>query len=546
MSFSIRPVFNLNKKNFRDLSLRSFSSSSTNNTSSTSKSPVVDFNDLKTTFQATSFIELLRGKIVLTICQIKPLVNHSEGLMKFMYKILGLNITNELMKLTFFGHFCAGEDESSIRPVVKRLETGGVGSILDYAAESDVQEESSDPKIAMQDVPASTTIGKVQGRVYDYQNEEICDQHMKTFDSAIRSVYNVSPTGFAAIKCTALGNPELLKQASTTLLEIRKLFHRLDKEKTGFVNKEDFLQTFNTKIEGKDILEYFNHLDVDKDGKIDYIEWTNGLQLEELHLLTQHCTVKGPLFASVLDDNERILLKKMKERIHTLAALAKTLGVRLMIDAEHTYFQPAIDNITNELAKKYNKKGEFPAIFGTYQMYLKDSRHRLLTDMDRAKKGNYKFAAKLVRGAYMVLERQHAKDHKLDDPIHNSLEDTHQNYNSAVEEAITRIAKGEDIEIMIASHNQQSVEKTVECMNKYNLSVNSGVYFGQLLGMADHLTFALGIKGYKAYKYVPYGKVNEVMPYLIRRAQENSDALSGAKLQLDLINKELSRRLFSK
>ena len=111
---------------------------------------------------------------------------------------------------------------------------------------------------------------------------------------------------------------------------------------------------------------------------------------------------------AALDANEVKLVKQMRERIYKLAKLAKDLGVRLMIDAEHTYFQPAIDNITVDLAKKYNN--DYPVIFSTYQMYLKDSRQRLKTDIERAKKGNYKFAAKLVRGAYMVLERQRAKD----------------------------------------------------------------------------------------------------------------------------------------
>lgn len=498
----------------------------------------IDFTDAKISFKSKSMSELLRGQLVFSACQIKPLVDNSERLIKFSYKTLGMGLTNQFLKWTFFGHFCAGEDEESIRPTVKRLEKGGVGSILDYAAESDIEESNE-----VVNIPESTTVGKVSGRVYDYKNEQLCDTHMETFEKAIRAVHNVSPTGFAAIKCTALGNPELLKRVSSSLMEIRQLFHRLDKDNTGYVTRKDFLDTFSTKIEGKDVLAYFDVLDTDHDGKIDYIEWTNGIKLEELHLLTAHCTVQGPLFNSVLDEEECRLFKRMQERITHLSKLARTLGVRLMIDAEHTYFQPAIDHITNDLARQYNKKGTFPVIFSTYQMYLKDSRHRLLTDLDRAKRGGWIFAAKFVRGAYMVLERQHAKEHNLSDPIHNTIDDTHKNYNMAVEEAIGRIANGQDVEIMIASHNQKSVELAVSCMDNHNLSPSAGVYFGQLLGMSDHLTFSLGDRGYKAYKYVPYGKVHEVMPYLIRRAQENSDALGGAKAELQMIKKEVWRRL---
>lgn len=522
--------------------LQSAAASSSTTTTATKTTPVIDFSDSRSSFKNKTFSELMRGQMVFTTCQIRPLVNNAERLIKLSYKVLGLSLTNSLLKMTFFGHFCAGEDEESIRPTVKRLEQGGVGSILDYAAEADIEQDEQHSQEVV-NIPTSTTVGKVSGRVYDYKNEELCDMHMKTFEKAIRAVKNVSPTGFAAIKCTALGNPELLKRASVTLVELRNLFYKLDPNGTGFVKKEDFLKTFNTKIEGKDVLSYFDAIDVDHDGKIDYIEWTNGLPLDELHLLTQHCTTQGPLFASVLDEEERALYKRMRERIDSLVELAQLLGVRLMIDAEHTYFQPAIDNITIDLAKRFNKSGSFPVVFSTYQMYLKDSRHRLFTDMDRAKKGNYRFAAKLVRGAYMVLERQHAKDHGLSDPINENIEVTHNNYNTGVREAIRRIAAGDDVEIMIASHNQGSVEVALEAMQENKLPPSAGVYFGQLLGMSDHLTFSLGDKGYKAYKYVPYGKVNEVMPYLIRRAQENSDALSGAKLELTMTKSELWRRI---
>ncbi|RYG65710.1 hypothetical protein EON64_11360 [archaeon] len=165
-------------------------------------------------------------------------------------------------------------------------------------------------------------------------------------------------------------------------------------------------------------------------------------------------------------------------------------------------------------------------------------------DMDRAQRGGYTFAAKLVRGAYMVIERQHAKEHRIDDPIHDTIQNTHDNYNQGVQSVIERIAKGQRAEVMIATHNQDSVAHAVACMQQHGMDATSApVYFGQLLGMADNLTFGLAHHKYKAYKYVPYGKVHEVMPYLIRRAQENSDALSGAQLALNMSRQELSRRI---
>ncbi|KAI9020605.1 proline dehydrogenase [Hyaloraphidium curvatum] len=499
--------------------------------------PVPDFNDARESFAAKSLRDLVRARAVFRLSQVRPLVANADRLVRAAYSVLGTRITNALLRWSFFGHFCAGEDVNSIRPTVQFLERNGIGSILDYAAESDLEEEDAEPP-----APQSPAAAGVQCRVYDYKDEELCDAHAATFEACIRAVHDVSPTGFAAIKITALGNPLLLKRMSVALVELRKLFQRFDVDGTGHVTREQFLQAYARIFVSGDAAALFDELDVDKDGMVDYIEWSNKLVLEELHNLTSHCREKGPLSQAVLDPEERSLLARMRERADRLASLAQQLGVRLMIDAEHTYFQPAIDNITVDLARKYNRA--FPAVFGTYQMYLRDSLGRLRTDIERAQKGGYWFAAKLVRGAYVALEREYAAENGLEDPIWPNIADTHANYDSGVAEVLKRMAAGEKVEVMIASHNQRSVEKAIALVRDLGMGPGNGVYFGQLLGMADNLTFPLGHAGYKAYKYVPYGKVNEVMPYLIRRAQENSDALGGAGKELKMLRTEIRRRIF--
>jgi proline dehydrogenase len=490
--------------------------------------------------KSKTLADLLRSYIVFTICQNKYLVKHSEALIRWSYLFLGHYITNLVLKNSFFGHFCAGEDAILIKPTVDKLHQSGIGAILDYAAEDDIEEES---KPAPDDT-ISNRKAFVECRVYDYKNEELCDLHVKTFEKCIEAVHDVSPTGFAALKLTALGNPRLLETISIALIELRRLFQKFDTNASGIVTREEFMLAYEKYFSGGDVDSLFQSLDVNKDGCIDYVEWSEGLLLEDLHKLTNHCRETGPLKKAVLDENELVLLGNMYNRIDGLSALAQKLNVRLMIDAEHSYYQPAIDYITKKLTKKYNIN--YPVIFNTCQLYLKDSKQRLLTDLDRAKRGQYHFAAKLVRGAYMVHERKRAVELDLDDPIHATIEDTHINYNSCVKEMIQRIAQGESVEIMIASHNQKSVEHAIECMNAHKLSQDSGIYFGTLLGMSDNLSYTLGLSGYKAYKYVPYGKIEEVMPYLIRRAQENSDALSGAVKELTMIQQEIRRRIFSK
>jgi proline dehydrogenase len=517
----------------------------------------IDFSDLKLSLGKKSNFELVRSAMIFGVCRIPWIVTHSEMLLKTSYKLLGETITNIALRMTFFGHFCAGENEDDIRPAVNRLEDNGIGSILDYAAESDTSGDgetaaatpapSVRPDVPLGEFdPKAETIVEgplVQSRTYNYTNEEQCDQYMKIFENCIRSVKAVSPTGFAAIKVTALGDPALLERMSVSIIELQKLFLKFDNDGTGTVTREKFMVAYNNFfIGGEDVDVVFNNLDTDRDGEVDYIEWTNNIVIEDLYKLTSLCRVGSTLAAATLDEEERYMVKRMRARLYRLGRLAEELGVRVFIDAEHSYFQPAIDNLTVDLMKRFNVK--YPAIYGTYQMYLKDSHHRLFTDLERARKGDYKFALKLVRGAYMIMERQRTSMAGLPDIIFEDIEGTHANYDQSVDDLLRRIAAGQDLEVMLATHNQASIEKAVNTMTELQLNPDRRIYFGQLLGMSDHLTYGLGRSGYKAYKYVPYGKIKEVMPYLLRRAQENSGMLGGAVNEMNLVKKELLRRMF--
>ena len=143
----------------------------------------------------------------------------------------------------------------------------------------------------------------------------------------------------------------------------------------------------------------------------------------------------GPFAKSALSDEEIELMENMERRVDELTSLADRLGVRLMIDAEHSYFQPAIDNIVLKLQRKYNVNGN-DRIYNTFQCYLKDSSTRIQEHILRSDYEGWEFAAKLVRGAYMVLERERATTMGYDSPIHETLEDTHQNYDGATSQII--------------------------------------------------------------------------------------------------------------
>lgn len=501
-----------------------------------SSGPKINFNDSETAFKAKTFPALIRGYAVFQTCRVKFLVNNAESMIRQSYITLGDNVTDFVLRKTFFGHFCAGEDTSDMNPTIRMLESAGIGSILDYAAEADIVEDEIRPL-----TPPEV---QIKSRVYDYYNEEICDARAKVFESCIESAHTLkgSKDAFAAVKITALGNPKLLERVSTSIVEIRNLFHKFDVDNSGLISKAEFRRQYETYFNGgMHVDDVFKMMDADNDDTIDYVEWSNCLTIEELHKLTTFCKSQGPLAAATLTEEERELLLVMRERIYKIVDLADKFNVKLMIDAEHTYFQPAIDYFSHILMKKYNT--ERALIFGTYQMYLTDSHGRLLDDIARAKNGNYHFACKLVRGAYMELERARAAEKKYASPIHLTKQATSDNYNSGIAYMLDKIADGDKVQLMIATHNQESIELTLAKASRRGLGPEANIFFGQLLGMSDHLTYSLGAAHYKAFKYVPYGKIKEVMPYLIRRAQENSDMLGGVGVELRMLKKEIFRRL---
>lgn len=293
--------------------------------------------------------------------------------------------------------------------------------------------------------------------------------------------------------------------------------------------------------------DIFDQFDPDGTGMVDYITWSLNLKPTDLPKITRTCKEVGPLALATPTDEEIELIEAMYQRGRTLAETATNAGTRLLIDAEQVRFQPAIDNLVLDLQKTFNAvdKSDKPVIYNTYQCYLKDAPDRLRIDVDRARRFNHHFGAKLVRGAYMESERLLASVANLPSPIHDTIEETHKCYNDSVDFLLRESQKSDQlIEIMCATHNQQSIERAIEAMDKYGVDrTSTTVCFGQLYGMSDHISFNLGRSGYRAYKYVPYGEVHEVIPYLLRRARENSSVVGGAAAELSMIKDELKRRL---
>ncbi|OWZ03976.1 Proline oxidase [Phytophthora megakarya] len=503
-----------------------------------------EFQNTERIFASKSTAELVRAYGVYFVSQFRPLVQHSGELLELSYKFPGATFTDALLRGTFFGHFCAGQDVNEIRPVIKKLETSGIGAILDFAAEADV-EQPRDLNGVDQNL--------VSARTYAYDGEAACDANAAISRHAIIDASEAASAGepaFVAIKCTALGKPELLMRMSAIIVQAQLLFHTLDgpnlsRAKSRYLERMIDYPTLSAGLRNagvdateEEIQTLFAELDQSSgDGVIDYVDWVSFLDPFDLTM--------GPLTQFIeeepLSDNEKTQMHNMIARLESLANDAAERGVKLMVDAEQTYMQPAIDHLTLNLQRKYNREGA-DTIYNTFQCYLKMSSDRIDIDLERARREKFRFAAKLVRGAYMVQERKRARDKGYADPIHDTIEDTHTNYDSQV----SKLLRNNHLaSFMVASHNEKSVVNTVQQMQDIGISrATGGVYFGQLLGMCDHVSYTLGANAYKVFKYVPYGPIHEVLPYLIRRAQENSGLMSGAQLEMKMLSTEIKRRMF--
>lgn len=225
-------------------------------------------------------------------------------------------------------------------------------------------------------------------------------------------------------------------------------------------------------------------------------------------------------------------------RFHQAAEKAESKEVALLIDAEESWMQDAADELVLQLMKEYNKTGTY--IYNTIQFYRHDRLPYLKKICEAAKKEGFKIGIKAVRGAYMEKENERAADKGMQSPICHSKTATDENFDAGIQFMMENL---DVFTIFCGSHNEQSSLKLTEQMQAKGLENNDNrVWFGQLYGMSDHISFNLAKAGYNVAKYLPYGPVRDVMPYLIRRAEENTSVAGQTNRELELIKKERKRR----
>lgn len=498
------------------------------------------FDDHVATFRSKTTGEILRAYVVYQLCSSEYLVENNARLMKVGRTVLGQRLFAWLMKKTFYGHFVAGEDHGRVEPTLHRLRSFGVKPILDYSVEEDISREEAEQREVQSSTPEATTRtddgvlppdtvatpgdGSLQryrvhrqfadrrfnvqsARTYFYLNEATCERNMEVFQECLRASARVTDgAGITAVKLTALGRPQFLLQLSEVIMRARAVAGEIMGGRGGnVIGRRLSVRQLEERLSEAGIADtdrFLAKVTKDSEGVIHLFPWS-GLLDENFELSDTFrvpCLKEGRMvkLLSQLSETEEHMFRNTVRRLNTLSQTAKDLGVRIMVDAEHTYFQPAISRLTMELMQKYNT--ERAVVFNTYQCYLKDALDEVKTDLDQAERQGFYFGAKLVRGAYIDQERDRAAKMGYADPTNPSYEATTKMYHDTLTECLKRIKKlrnqngGHDrIGIMVASHNEDTVRFALSQMKEMGIGPEEKVIcFGQLLGMCDFITFPLG------------------------------------------------------
>jgi len=382
------------------------------------------FENTETAFELKSDSELERAYFLFKMISSEPLVRIGTAATNFALKA-HLPV-EKLIRATVFDHFCGGVNEDDCLPVIDKLYTKGVSSVLDYSVEGKSVENQFDNALA---------------KILKIIN--FCDER------EAMPIVVFKPTGFG-----------------------RFLLYQKKTEGVALTSEEE-------------------------------AEW------------------------------DRIV-----GRFDAVCKLAKEKDVEVLIDGEESWMQDAADDLVEEMMRRYNK--DVAVVYNTLQLYRWDRLDYLKQLHERAKADGFKIGMKIVRGAYMEKERERALDKGYDSPICENKKATDDNFDETLNYILQNL---KDISVFIGTHNELSCYLAMDLMKTHNISKEDNrVWFGQLFGMSDHISFNLAAQGYNVAKYIPFGPVKDVMPYLIRRAEENTSVSGQTSRELSLLKTERKRR----
>lgn len=320
----------------------------------------------------------------------------------------------------------------------------------------------------------------------------------------------------------------------------------------GGVSEEDCIPVINKMF----IKNVYSVLDFSTEGfnsekefddclrkKISIIEFAKNRKEIPFAVFKPTCLGSKDLFKKVskfekLNELENDSWNRVIQRFDKVCCKAFKQNIKILIDAEEVEVQNAIDELAIKMMRKYNLSS--PIVYNTVQMYRKDRLSYLGELISNQLNDGVIFGLKLVRGAYMEKERNLAVSMNVESPICDSKDDTDKNFNSGLDFVFNNLNR---ISFVCASHNEDSILKVMNMMESKKLKSNDNkIWFGQLYGMSDNISFNLASKNYNTFKILPFGSVKNLMPYLIRRAEENTSVQGQTGRELQLILKERKRR----
>jgi proline dehydrogenase len=249
---------------------------------------------------------------------------------------------------------------------------------------------------------------------------------------------------------------------------------------------------------------------------------------------------EAPRLRSGIHDHEAEIAEwdRVRERMYSICEAAAEKNIGVLVDAEESWIQDPVDRLTIEMMQIFNK--EQVIVYNTIQLYRHDRLHFLKLSHRIARQQGFMLGVKLVRGAYMEKERSRANDRGYASPIQPDKAGTDRDYDEAVDYCINHI---EEVSVIVASHNEESNLHAARLLDEKGIAHDhQHIHFSQLYGMSDNITFNLAKEGFNVSKYLPFGPIRDVIPYLMRRAQENSSVSGQTGRELSLIKKELNRR----
>lgn len=329
--------------------------------------------------------------------------------------------------------------------------------------------------------------------------------------------------------------PTLYKQfvGGETLEECDKVIEQL--EKSGVYAALDYSAECKQTPEGNEAVYQETLRSIDNAARNKRIAYA---VFKPSTLTTDEVLAKSSEAPETMTEEDKEEYERFVGRFMGLCRRAYDNDVRILVDAEDVCFQKTLDRLTDEAMREYNKKRAI--VFATLQMYRHDRMPYLRAIYEDAVENDYIAGIKFVRGAYMEEERRRAAEGGYPDPICKDKPATDANFDAGVEYVLDHIDR---MELFIGTHNEESTYKGARIIDEKGIARNDGrIYFAQLHGMSDHITFNLAAAGYNTLKYVPYAKVKDVLPYLIRRAEENTSVEGQTLRELTMIKTEKARR----